>query len=154
MLKEIIADPNFPEDVAWTRRGFAVNQIIVREGDLGHSLYLIEEGELRVTGRVELEDSRLVHPGICDLQKGDLFGELCLFDSSQRTASVIAVTDGELLEIEGRLLSTYLDKHPVHGYQLLRELFITLINRLGRANQRVEHLFAWGLKAHGIDQHL
>lgn len=154
VLKEIIADPRFLEGVAWNRHCFESNEVVIREGDHGHSIFFVEEGELRVTGRVELEGSRHLQPGIWDLQAGDLFGELCLFESSQRSASVITLTDGKLVEIDGERLSRYLDENPGMGYRVLKELFNTLVSRLNRANKRVEHLFAWGLKAHGIDQHL
>ncbi len=47
-----------------------------------------------------------------------------------------------------------LERHPDVGYAFLKTLFYVLSERLGKANQRVEHLFAWGLKVHGIDKHL
>ena len=68
--------------------------------------------------------------------------------------NIIAVTDGELFEISGIHLSSYLDSHPEIGYITLKDLFNMLTDRLSKANQRVESLFAWGLKVHGIDKHL
>ncbi len=154
ILRTVIDDPCFPENSAWSRYRFDNGEVIVREGEEGRALYLVEEGELRVTGRVQVDDHRFVQPGICDLHAGDLFGEFCLFRPSPRSASVTALTEGELIEIDGVRLSHYLDEHPDLGYPLLKELFTTLNHRLGRANERVEHLFAWGLKAHGIDRYL
>jgi len=66
-LKEIMADPQFSEGTAWWRHRFEPNEVVIREGDEGHSLFFIEEGELRVTGRVELEEQRRIQPGICDI---------------------------------------------------------------------------------------
>ncbi len=155
LLEKIIGDPAFVEHIAWERHLFRPSQIIVHEGDKAHSLYLVESGTLRVTGRVELEEKRYVQPGIGELKAGDLFGELCLFQpDNRRSASVMGLTDGKLVEIDGHQLSLYLDKHPDTGYQLLKQLFGTLNRRLSRANQRVEHLFAWGLKTHDIDKYL
>jgi CRP-like cAMP-binding protein len=154
MLLEIIGDPRFPEGTAWKRHRFEPNQVIVREGERGNSLFFIEAGEVRVSGRVELEAHRLVQPGICDLGKGDIFGELCLYHSSTRTASVITISAASVLELDGQRLSIYLDAHPVQGYLFLKTLFETLSARLGRANKRVENLFAWGLKVHGIEENL
>jgi len=142
------------EGSAWWQREFFAQEHIVRAGEEGRSLYLVESGELRVTGRVELEDRRQVQPGFVDLKEGDLFGELSLFGDHPRIASVTAITDGRLLEMDSGQLSAYLDSHPELGYCFLKELFETQVHRLGRANQRVESLFAWGLKAHGIDNHL
>ena len=154
VLKEIIRDRRFAEGTAWWQRNFATHEKIVQEGEEGNSLYLIEEGELRVSGRVELEGKPQVKPGICDLQPGDLFGELSLFHGHRRSASVVALSPGRLVEIDAEHLNRYLGGNPEIGYRMLRELFETLVRRLDLANQRVEHLFAWGLKAHGIDKHL
>lgn len=153
-LKEILRDPEFGEGTAWWQRSFSAQELIVRVGQEGRSLYLVESGELRVTGRVELRGQRPVQPGICDLKAGDLFGELSLYDAHPRSASVIAITDGSLLEIDSRRLGQYLDDHPELGYCFLKELFIAQAQRLDRSNHRVESLFAWGLKAHGIDNYL
>lgn len=153
-IKEIVADSKFAEGVAWVRRHFLANEVIVKEGELGKSLFFIEEGKLRVSVHVELEERRRVQPGISDLEQGEIFGETCLFESRARTASVIAVTDGCLLEIDGEKLNAYLNEHPVQGYLFFRRLFEILFERMGRSNHTIEHLLAWGLKAHGIDVYL
>ncbi len=153
-VEDIICDRRFTEGVAWKRHHVRANEIILREGEKGRSLYFIEEGSLRVTGRVELDNHRRVGPGICDLKKGDIFGELCLYQVHNRSATVTAITDGYVLELDGERLSVYLDEHPIQGYLFLKELFNTLIDRLGRADQRVENLLAWGFKVHGIEKYL
>lgn len=154
LLREIIQDPEFPEGKAWVRRRFSPNEVIVREGEKARKMYLVESGSLRVSGRVRLEDDRTIQPGLHDLGPDDLFGELTLFAEHPRTASVLALDEGELLEIDCRQLSAYLEQRPEVGYALLKIMFQVLIGRLGKANQRVEQLMAWGLKVHGIDRHL
>ncbi len=126
----------------------------IREGEKERKMYLIERGSLRVSCRVELEDNRAIQPGLHDLGAGDLFGELALFEAHPRTASVVAIDEGELLEIDCRRLSAYLEQHPEIGYAILKIMFQVLIDRLGRTNRRVERLMTWGLKVHGIDKHL
>jgi CRP/FNR family cyclic AMP-dependent transcriptional regulator len=136
LILQIIQEPEFPEGEAWRRREFAAQEVIVREGDEDRTMYLVESGSLRVSGRVAL------------------FGELALFEKHARTASVVAIEPGSLIEIDCEYLSDYLERHPERGYHLLKRLFMVMIHRLSQANQRVEHLFAWGLKVHGIDRHL
>jgi CRP-like cAMP-binding protein len=153
-IEEIVQDPEFAEGSAWRRRSFQANDTIVQEGSEGRSLFLIESGSVRVTARVVLEEDRRVQPGICDLQAGELFGELGLFESHPRSASVMAITDTQLIEIDGEQLSGYLDAHPEIGYQVLKALFAIVIARLSSANRRIEYLLGWGLKAHGIEKHL
>jgi len=154
ILHEILADPQFKEGVAWKRRNFKTNENIVRQGELGGSLFVIEEGELRVTGNVKLDKKKNMQPGICDLEKGSIFGETCLYESSPRMATVIAVTDGCVIEVNGFSLTVFLDAHPVLGYLFYKHLFESYATRLNKANQRVEHLMAWGLKIHDIEKYL
>lgn len=154
LIDTIISDTAFTEGTAWKYRNFLANEVMLQEGEVGKSLFVVLDGNLRVSVHVALEERRKVRPGICDLGPGDIFGEVCLYKSSIRTAYVTAVTDGKVLEIDEAYLSTYLDKHPVQGYQFYKGLFEILILRLTNGNQRVESLLAWGLKVHDIERHL
>lgn len=147
LIKEIINDPKFVKGIAWERRNFYADEIIVKEGDVGKSLFFIEAGQLRVSVLVEMEERRNLKTGVGDLDKGDLFGDTCLHESGIRTASVIAITSGSLLEINGERLGIYLDAHPLKGYAFYKKLFEILFKRLKSGNRRIEYLLAWGLKA-------
>jgi CRP-like cAMP-binding protein len=133
---------------------YSVNDTIVSEGMDDRRLYLIEKGRARVSGRVALADGRHIQPGLCDLGPGEIFGELSLFDAGSRSASVIALGDVEVLEFDALALESYLDQHPAQGYVVLKDLLKILNSRLRQTDRRWEQLFAWGLKEHGIDQHL
>ena len=133
---------------------YSVNDTIVSEGMDDRRLYLIEKGRARVSGRVALADGRHIQPGLCDLGPGEIFGELSLFDAGSRSASVIALGDVEVLEFDALALEGYLDQHPTQGYVVLKDLLKILTSRLRQTDRRWEQLFAWGLKEHGIDQHL
>jgi len=153
-MADIINDPSFSEHVAWERRQFHANDFIIKEGEKGGSLFFVESGNLRMTVQVGLENQRHMQTGLCELGVADIFGEACLYQAQLRNASVMAVSDGALLEINGARLSIYLDAHPIQGYLFYKKLFETLNERLLHANHRVEHLLAWGLRVHGISQHL
>jgi CRP-like cAMP-binding protein len=154
IIKKIINDPAFLEGLAWKQRYFQANEIVIRAGEESKNLFLIEEGKLRVTVQVELERRKNMRPGICDLQAGDIFGEMCLHESGIRNASVTAITEGRAVEIDAEKLNAYLDENPVQGYFFYKKLFVIMGERLQRGNHRIETLLAWGLKAHGIEKHL
>lgn len=153
-MERIIDDPVFQEGVAWKRRQFDANEIIVSKGELGESFFFVQEGELRVTIHVPVEERRNIQAGVNDLKEGDFFGEVSLFESRVRTATVTGITDGLLLEFDGQMLGSYLDEHPLQGYLFMKVLFETMINRMTSGIHRIESLMAWGLKAHGISKHL
>lgn len=154
IINKILQDPQFIKGVTWKQRDFNSNEVIVKQGELAKSLFVIEEGVLRVTGNVELDAHKNIHPGFCDLKAGSIFGETCLYEYSQRMATIIAVTDGRVIEIDGAKLNIFLDAHPVLGYHFYKKVFEIFVSRLNRANQRVENLMAWGLKVHDIDKYL
>jgi len=147
LIKEIVNDPKFSQGLSWKRWYFRTDDVIVKEGDVAKSLFFIEDGQLRVSVHVELEERRNVKTGVSDLKKGDIFGDTCLHESSVRTASVTAITDGCVLEINGEKLSGYLDAHPIKGYAFYKKMFEILFKRLDNGNRRIEYLLAWGLKA-------
>jgi CRP-like cAMP-binding protein len=154
ILKDMLESPQFPEGSAWKRIRYNSNDIVVKEGDEGDSLFFVEEGELSVTRRVGLGDNKHIQPGVGKLKAGAIFGESCLHSSLPRIASVTAITEVQLLEISGESLGIFLDDNPVKGYLFYKKLFEAVIGRLNNVNQTVESLMAWGLKAHEIDQHL
>lgn len=65
---------------------FAPGATIIREGDPGHSFYLVESGEAEVYKSGT--DSPVKH-----YQKGDFFGELALLNDAPRAATIVAKTD-------------------------------------------------------------
>ena len=65
---------------------FTPGETIIKEGDPGHSFYLLESGE---ADAYKGDSSSTVR----HYNKGDFFGELALLNDAPRAASVIASTD-------------------------------------------------------------
>jgi CRP/FNR family transcriptional regulator, cyclic AMP receptor protein len=76
-------------------REVTAGDAVIREGDLGTSMFIIVEGRVRVH-RQEKD--------IAFLGSGDLFGELAALDPEPRAASVSAITDTFLFELDGSSL--------------------------------------------------
>lgn len=151
---KLLEHPDFREGQSWRRRIAQANEIIFNAGETSQDVYLILRGQVRILGNVDLDDQRRIHPGFSELGQGEMFGELPLFDGQPRSASVMALEETELAVLDSRRLMAFLDVHPELGYPIYKELILTLVARLRKANQRIFSLFAWGLKARGIDNHL
>ncbi len=130
------------------------NEVVIEQDDRDRYLYAVQSGMVRVYGRVELEGRCRVRPGLSELGPGSVFGEFNLFAATPRSATVVAVEPTTLLQLDGSRLEACLQRHPELGFRLLRGLYQVLVSRLRQADRRIEGLFAWGLKAHGIEQHL
>ncbi|KAH7326284.1 camp-dependent protein kinase regulatory subunit [Stachybotrys elegans] len=72
-------------DALETQR-FAPGSVIIREGDVGTSFYLLESGE--ADAYKGDSNNKVLH-----YTKGDFFGELALLNDAPRAASVVASTD-------------------------------------------------------------
>ncbi len=86
---------------------FSENSIIVKEGDTGNSLYIVKKGILTVVTHIMGETIELGR-----LSEGDIFGEIALLTGRPRTASVIAATDAEVMEIKEHVLKELIAKQP------------------------------------------
>lgn len=153
-LQSLLSHPEFSEGHHWQRQQFGANTTIVEVGEAGSQIYLVLSGRVRVLGDVSLGDDKRIRPGFFDLDAGEVFGELALFDREPRSASVVAVSDCELAVMDGDRLLVFLDAHPDVGYGVLKDLVTALVARLRKTNRKLFSLMAWGLRAHRLDQHL
>jgi CRP-like cAMP-binding protein len=90
------------------RRLVPAGGIVVSEGDPGGGIFLIASGSVRILvvgghGR-PLEIRRL--------DAGDFFGEVAALSGRPRTATVVAVADCELLEIDHQALESLVEARP------------------------------------------
>jgi hypothetical protein len=90
------------------RRVVPAGEIVISEGDPGDSVFIIASGSVRVLvmgghGR-PLEIRRL--------DAGDFFGEVAALSGTPRSATVVAVADCELLEVDRWALQALLEARP------------------------------------------
>ena len=154
ILNDILESSQLEEGVAWKRVFYNAGDKIIEKDEIGSSIFFVEDGCVRVFGVADLEKDVKVSPSLCDLEKGSIFGDICLYSRHRRTATVRALTNSCVLEVRSELLSAYLDDHPEVGYVFLKGLFEIMAARLETAGDRIEKLLAWGIKAHDIDKYL
>lgn len=88
-------------------RRFAAGDTIVRAGDRGDELYLLVEGEVRLT---RTNDGHTIE--LATLRPPAFFGEMTLFDTQPRSANALATTPCFLLSIDGDAVRKVGRKHP------------------------------------------
>jgi eukaryotic-like serine/threonine-protein kinase len=82
----------------------AAGELVIREGEVGEAAYIVRAGKLQVFKNVG--QGRVV---LRQLGPGDVFGETAIFAASPRTASVVALTDSELVCVTKRTIERELD---------------------------------------------
>jgi len=110
-------------------RSFPAGTRVFHEGDRSDACYIVREGSFRVTR--EHSDGRAIT--LATLGTGDIFGELAMLDGEVRSASVEALTDGELLALPAGEVRALLARHP----EITVKLVAALVRRLRTANERI-----------------
>ena len=82
-------------------------EVVIRQGAAAGPMYVVEEGRLRVFVADGTEQRNVAF-----LRKGDFFGEVSIFKSTPRTATVQAVSPCRLLVLQDRTFETLLVGHP------------------------------------------
>ena len=107
------------------------NRVIVKRNDPGDCMYLLLEGEVRVSNTVEGRETILAK-----LETGDFFGEICLFDEGARSADVMANRDCTLLKITKPAFDDMIVQHPAIGALFLRSMFRVVASRLRNMDKK------------------
>ncbi len=95
-------------------------ETLFEKGELGHSMYVVAEGRLRV------------HDGeatLAALERGSVLGEVSVLTSEERMASVTAETPSRLLRLEQEVLYEVMAVSP----EISRGLIAVLLRRLGES---------------------
>lgn len=126
-------------------RRYKRNQVIIRAGEQGTTLFLLTSGVIRIS----IEDGRGKEIILSILYPHDFFGEMALLDGLPRSATVVAVEESEVLLISRRDFLECIRRFP----KIAIKMIVTLSLRLRRTNQKVGGLVfmkASGRVAHTI----
>ena len=120
---------------------FNLGEYVFREGEQGNRLYLIVEGEVRI--------SRVV-PGsgeeaLAVLKPGALFGEMAVFDRSERSTDAIANGTAKCLTITRSDFELLLDFNRELAYKVLWACVRLLSARLRSTNDSLRTFLAMSM---------
>src|SRR5436309_152847 len=104
------------------------NQILFQAGEPGESLFLVREGEVEIfikdtTGQKIILD--ITRPG-------DFFGEIALLDAGPRTATALALTETELIELDRDDLMLLFQRKP--------DAALSMLAAMGRMTRKADEL--------------
>ncbi|MFI5301028.1 MAG: cyclic nucleotide-binding domain-containing protein [Polyangiales bacterium] len=85
------------------RKLFAKGETVLRQGDAGREFFIVRRGHVGVNvGDAE----------VAEFGPGEFFGELALLTGEPRNASVVALEETEVFEIDDRMFSEVLQREP------------------------------------------
>jgi CRP-like cAMP-binding protein len=113
---------------------FEPGQWIVREGDKGHSFFILVEGDVEVVKNADTPHAVT----LATLRKGTFFGEMCVVDPVPRAASVLALSPVKVIEIKAGTLH-HLFKQMPDQYSIV---ILNLARDMARRLRKLDEAFA------------
>ena len=98
-------------------RQYGAGETIVREGESGDCLYVIQSGEVEVIrerGGAEVQ--------LAVLRESDFFGEGSLFDRDKRSATVRALGEVRVLTVDKKTLLRRIQEDPTLAYRIIETM--------------------------------
>ena len=124
-----------------SEQSFKFGQRIFNEGDPGNRLFIIAEGEVRVSRNVPgsgEEALAVLKPGAC-------FGEMAVFDRSERSTDAIANVDCRLIMISRADFEMLMDFNRDLAYKVLWSVVRLLCERLRITNNNLRSFLAMSM---------
>ena len=120
--------PGIVRDLAATarRRTYRRGGVIVRQGEAGDSLFVIQSGKVEVF----LKDKTGVRIVLETIGPGGMFGELSLLDAGPRSATVAAIDDVAVVELRRLDFMSFIHAHA----EAMDRLLVTIVGRLRRTD--------------------
>ena len=87
---------------------FAVGESIVREGDKGHSFFILVEGDVEVIKHLDSPHAVT----LTTLRSRNFFGEMCIVEPMTRAATVRAIGPVKAIEIKAATLHHLFKQFP------------------------------------------
>ena len=98
---------------------FIKGETIIRQGDLGHSIYIITDGEAEVRLTVDGLTRK-----VAGLRKGEFFGEMAMMTGKARASTVVASTDVDCYRLGPECLRDIIRQRPEIAEQISRVLAV------------------------------
>ncbi|MDF1662673.1 MAG: cyclic nucleotide-binding domain-containing protein [Planctomycetota bacterium] len=127
------------------RREFSEGDVLFTEHDLGAELFIVEEGRVRISKAVSLSSDHTL--GM--VERGGIIGEMAVIESTHRSATATAQTDGAILSMDSEVFEKLVSETPETGLKILRGLTLTIVHRLRVTNDLLSDTVAWGVEVSG-----
>ncbi len=123
---------------------YPAGAVIIREGDSGDSMYIMRHGEVEITKLLTLELSEDTPRERVFIrlraEDGVSFGEMALLENEVRSATVTAVSECHLLELNRQAFLALVRRETGMGVKILLRLAQYLSSYLRKTNQDVVKL--------------
>lgn len=90
-------------------------EIIIRQGDIGDCMFVIQDGQVEVLVEQGGKEMRLAVRG-----EGELFGEMAIFEKERRSATIRALGTVRLLTVDEKNFMRRVHEDPSLAYRMVK----------------------------------
>lgn len=118
------------------QRHYVANEKVFGEGKPGAGMYIVKEGEVVITKRIDHEKEI----DLAVIRENNFFGEMALIDEMPRSASAIARVNTTLLALCKPDLENIMERNPKVAIKIMNNIAKLICKRLVKANENLEIL--------------
>lgn len=112
-------------------RVYQPGEVVVREGDVGETMFIIQTGEVRIHKRIRERETTLAV-----LKAGDFFGEMAIIDKEPRSASATAAAESKILVLSKDIFESQIKTNP----KIIMSILKKMSERLRAADRQIKTL--------------
>jgi CRP-like cAMP-binding protein len=96
---------------------YKAGEMIVRQGDMGDCMYVIQSGEAEVVFENSGQEIKLAV-----LKETDVFGEMAIFERAPRSATVRALSEVRVLTVDKKTFLQRIHEDPSLAFRILQKM--------------------------------
>ncbi|MFO7731255.1 MAG: diguanylate cyclase [Spirochaetia bacterium] len=116
---------------------------LFKEGDTGEIMYIVLSGSVSIS--VRTQDGGVLE--LAEISEGSFFGEMSIFDSTERSATCTPKSDTKVLSLRADNFYEFIKTKPEAGISIMRGMLKTTAQRLATTGAFLSDMVTWGEKA-------
>ena len=92
-------------------------EVIVRQGEVGDCMYVVQSGKVEVILEKEGKEIRLA-----ELGEGEVFGEMALFEKDLRSATVRPLGEVRVLSVDKKMFIRKIHDDPSLAFMIMQKM--------------------------------
>ena len=139
LLKNLTDDDLTALETYVKEESFNEGDNIIKEGDIGDTLYILISGKVDVI-KTTIYDDEFICASL-DASMHCLFGALAVLDNDKRSATIKAKTACKTLSLNRDGFTDFCNKHPLAGIELLKLMNTNIVRNLRIENENLKLVY-------------
>ena len=122
------------------QKEYRQGEIIFHQNDAGNELYIVDRGRIAI--EVQLPDGQKLE--ISEIESGNFFGEMSIFEDAPRSATCTTKEDSSLFSLDKTDFFNCMEKHPRIAAKMMYRMLNITASRLKNTDNFLSDMVQWG----------